>query len=287
MNSHRRHLAATTVACAVVALLSACGGGRPSHSSSASATASISEKCERLGGSALLPGSEGRDTSSVPDDTPSVCGCWTTWMAESLPPTEVAQMNASIHQTGSLTGWLGNSEQNGSLPTVERRLEELTGALQQCDLGHKPAAAGGGASQRAASEPASLSDIGGRPTGTTSASSNASSPSASRQHVSGPPGVKGSECAGRLDNNPPFNTSANAPIGVIAAGLSCSAAEADVKAYLAWRYEHPDAQEYGWPGGLTCRSSTYVPVGHREEEALGYTMCTSASESLAFVDHEW
>lgn len=122
--------------------------------------------------------------------------------------------------------------------------------------------------------------------GTPSTESSTSSNAGSTENYLSAPSVRGTECAGRLTDSPPFR-SAKGPFSVIAGGLPCASADADVQAYLEWRYNHPEGHRSTLPGGLKCHSSTYTPTGHREEESLGYTTCANTAQSVTFVDHEW
>lgn len=128
------------VAIVVVVVVLASGGGgdrgggetNRSHESVspvASAPASVVlSACEQNGASALMPGSDGQDTSSVPDDTPAVCGCWATWMQSNLSS---AQIQTLVSDQGSAVGVL----QLGSV------IGPTTRALEQCDLGQTPSSA--------------------------------------------------------------------------------------------------------------------------------------------------
>ncbi|MGP0103395.1 MAG: hypothetical protein ACLPUT_17455 [Solirubrobacteraceae bacterium] len=117
-------------------LLAGCGGGSTrttadhSEASAQEKTKAadlfiVGEDCQKYGASAMLEGSNGADTSSVPDDTSAVCGCWIKWMAESLPSKEVIQMYASL-------------EQVNYIPVTLKSVGGIVSALQTCDVGGKP-----------------------------------------------------------------------------------------------------------------------------------------------------
>jgi hypothetical protein len=116
-----------------------CGGGSsssqstaPSHEQSAAPNllAPVLSACEQSGGSSLMPGSGGQDTSSLPDATPAVCGCWTGWMQTNLSPADQTSVADSVAQTGSFPL---------SLVTDVSVLRELTSSLISCDTGQTPA----------------------------------------------------------------------------------------------------------------------------------------------------
>ncbi len=78
--------------------------------------------CEQNGGSSLLAYSNGIDTSSVPDNTPTVCRCWTTWMLKNLNPGDQASAATAAEMSASFASL------DVSL------LDRLTRSLQACDL---------------------------------------------------------------------------------------------------------------------------------------------------------
>lgn len=95
--------------------------------------ASVALACERYGASSLLPGSNGQDNSAVPDNTPTVCGCWTHWMQDNLSPADQATLVISIKQLEVGTAIQADST---DLPLIEK----LGPSLQSCDLGQTPSA---------------------------------------------------------------------------------------------------------------------------------------------------
>lgn len=121
---------------AVVIALAGCGGStHATHNAGSEPSGrektktadlfAVGENCQRYGASAMLEGSGGTDTSAVPDDTSAVCGCWIKWMAKSLPPSVVIQMYASVVGPGYI-------------PVTLKGIGGIVGALQSCDLGHRP-----------------------------------------------------------------------------------------------------------------------------------------------------
>jgi hypothetical protein len=132
----RNRIDVIVVAGAVVIALAGCGGSTHATRKAGSEPSgrektktadlfAVGEDCQRYGASAMLEGSGGTDTSAVPDDTSAVCGCWIKWMAESLPPSVVIQMYASIVEPGYI-------------PVTMKGIGGIVGALQSCDLGHRP-----------------------------------------------------------------------------------------------------------------------------------------------------
>jgi hypothetical protein len=95
----------------VVSALAACGGSRthgPPLGGSTTGTdvqsgqlASVLSACEQNGGSSLLAASEDTDTSSVSDNAPTVCRCWTTWMLKNLNPGDQAAAVAAVEMSAS------------------------------------------------------------------------------------------------------------------------------------------------------------------------------------------
>ena len=182
-------------------------GGAPKHSASntrSAATASTTQSsdgssnqlagvvsaCERSGGSALLPGSGGQDSSSLPDDTTAVCGCWTQWMASNLSSTDQTAIAASVDESGSLTG--------ATLTDIPL-LGELGTALSSCDLGQTPAPNDAGSPTSGANAPSS--------TGQTSTAPNGQGTGANGSGESG-------SGAGALDKAPTFGP----PCGTVTGG---------------------------------------------------------------------
>lgn len=140
----RRLLALCLVATTVVIALGGCGSSATRSSSvavsstvtantSGSQLARVLVACEQNGAAALLPGSNGQDTSAVPDNTPTICGCWTSWMQQSLSPSDQATIAASVGQPGSPATQI-------AIATDLPLLQKLAFSLQSCDLGQTPSA---------------------------------------------------------------------------------------------------------------------------------------------------
>lgn len=221
-----------------------------SAQSSTPAVAAALSDCEQSGASSLLPGSNGTDSSSVPDNTPQVCGCWTGWLKANLTS---AQMQTFVSDDGSATGAVQFSTQIGG----------MTSALQQCDLGQTPS--GGGTSGGGSSGTATASAA-------TQSSNAAATAGGSSGSGSGAANTVGASCV-------PGNQVLQA------SGLNCSEASRIVKA--ANRTSGCEVgDQYGSPSsgsctvnGFQCKASLALPPGRSQGETFPLIACVSSSGS--------
>ena len=251
----------------VLAGLAGCGGSstRTSTASGQHSQPSAQEKtkaadlfivgrdCERSGASAMLKGSEGADTLSVPDDTSAVCGCWIRWMAESLPAGEVIQMYASLDGTRFI-------------PVTMKALGGVVQALQSCDLGKKltPAPASSAATgERSSSTEGTTKEV--HTDGSASAQSAESEHPQAATHsarVPSPPGVTGTACSGRFEDDGDPTSGRGSWADVIASGLprgGRSRRSHLPQAAIHHEREAPSALA----GGLKCHTGEFRPPGDR------------------------
>jgi hypothetical protein len=118
----------TLVVVAAALGLASCGSQAVTPTTTESAAARgpsfvpVASACQTSGGSALLPGSNGRDAAAVPDDTPAVCGCWVRWMQAHL---SAADQDAVV--TGAA---LSASVMSLTDPAT---LNRLAAALRSCE----------------------------------------------------------------------------------------------------------------------------------------------------------
>ena len=108
----------------VTLAIAACGGaanrsarrGAPGGS-----LAAVLSTCESNGGTTFLPASDGEDRSSVPDNTPGVCGCWVSWMGKQLSPNEQAAVVTDVVLSASV------------MALDARIIDRLSAALRSCE----------------------------------------------------------------------------------------------------------------------------------------------------------
>jgi hypothetical protein len=113
--------------------------------------------------------------------------------------------------------------------------------------------------------------------------SSATTPSSttSSAAVPHPPGITGTACSGRFEDDGDPTSGRGSWADVIASGLSCAAAEAAVHAYLKQRYTTNGKAPSAFAGGLKCHTGEFRPPGD-SDEPLGYVTCAGSGKSVTF-----
>lgn len=248
--------------------LAGCGGN--THGSASSPTdqrrsfatadqfAGVLSACEQNGASSLLPGSNGQDTSSVPDNTSEVCGCWTQWMQQSLDSSDQQLV-------------ITNVEQSGSIPIIPNLtfLSDLTTSLQSCDAGQTPTTGASGAP-----EPSSSGSV--QPTAPLETSPNPHTP-----HKTTTPGTS---CPGGYNQGTgTYAATGGWYQGVTASGVGCSIAMEVVKAYGTGTDWSVRPMSYT-ANGFRCVTKVGPVPNDPDNDLEGNTTCTGGASTVRFIE---